>query len=188
MKKYVACLVALFFVFATLKTSAQDNTQHFHSRGALFGFGQKFNMDALYNPVFFQGAFSWQFDRKKRKNFLAFYLEPQFNLVNTERRMDIEFGTNVGLRYYQQVFSDLYFYETLSSGPHYITANLERQAKGFIFSDNLAVGLFKKLFPDRSLYLNLQAGVRHISNAGLKTPNWGVNTMNFMVGFSNVGL
>jgi hypothetical protein len=72
----------------------------------------------------------------------------------------------------------------LGSGPHFITADLPRQAKGFIFSDNLAVGFFKGVNQKKGLFLNVQFRVRHISNAGLKLPNAGVNTLNVLVGLS----
>jgi hypothetical protein len=156
--------------------------------GTLLGYGHKFNIDAVYNPIFFQSTFSWQFGRKKRNHFFAFCVEPQFNLVETYEPLDVEYGINVGLRYYQRLLSDLYLYETLSSGPHYITASLEQQAKGFIFSDNLAFGCFKRISSKKSLFLHFQTSVRHISNAGLKSPNWGVNTLNFLIGFSRIRL
>jgi hypothetical protein len=74
----------------------------------------------------------------------------------------------------------------LGSGPHYITADLPRQANVKIFSDNIDFGLFRQLNKNKPLFLNLQFRVRHISNAGLKLPNSGVNTLNVLVGLSNL--
>ena len=135
---------------------------------------------------FFAGDFSWQFGKGERKKFLAFYLEPQFNLVATVKPVDIEFGTNIGLRYYQQLSSTFLLYQMLGSGPHFITADLPRQAKGFIFSDNLAFGFFREIRSKKALYLHFQFRVRHISNAGIKLPNAGVNTLNLLVGLSRL--
>jgi hypothetical protein len=165
---------------------AQDSPQKFKSAGAIVGYGHQINIETKYNPIFFAGDLSWQFGKERRKHFLAFYLEPQFNLVATVRPLDIEFGSNIGLRYYEQLSPGLYIYQMLGSGPHYITADLPRQAKGFIFSDNLAFGLFRQLNKNKPLFLNLQFRVRHISNAGLKLPNSGVNTLNILVGLSNL--
>jgi hypothetical protein len=179
------CLSALFFSFLFFsQIKAQDSSFRFKSSGGLIGYGHEINIDTRYNPVFFMGDFSWQFGKTKRTDFLAFYLEPQFNLVATVRPLDIEFGTNIGLRYYQQLSPKFYLYQMLGSGPHFITADLPRQAKGFIFSDNLALGFFKELNTKKSLFLNVQFRVRHISNAGLKLPNAGVNTLNLLVGLS----
>ena len=177
------------FIFSMLQitSKAQEPVQRFKSSGALIGYGHEINIDTRYNPIFFAGDFSWQFGKTKRTDFLAFYIEPQFNLVATTRPVDIEFGTNIGLRYYQQLSSKLYLYQMLGSGPHFITADLPTQAKGFIFSDNLAIGIFKEINQRKSLFLNLQFRVRHISNAGLKLPNSGVNTLNVLLGFSRFG-
>lgn len=175
------------FIFSLLlhaSTNAQDASSRFKSAGAVVGYGHEINIDTRYNPIFFAGDFSWQFGKEKRKDFLSFYMEPQFNLVATVRPLDIEFGTNIGLRYYQQLSPKIYLYQMLGSGPHFITADLPHQAKGFIFSDNLAVGFYKQVNEKKSLFLNFQFRVRHISNAGLKLPNSGVNTLNVLVGLA----
>lgn len=143
----------LLFICAT--AIAQDSTQKFKTAGAIVGYGHQINIETRYNPIFFAGDFSWQFGKERKKNFLALYLEPQFNLVATVRPLDIEFGSNIGLRYYEQLSPGLYLYQMLGSGPHYITADLPRQAKGFIFSDNLAFGLFRQLNKNKPLFLNL---------------------------------
>lgn len=174
--------ISFFLLYAM--THAQDSSFRFRSAGGIVGYGHEINIDTRYNPIFFAGDFSWQFGKEKRNEFLAFYLEPQFNLVATVRPLDVEFGTNVGLRYYQQLSSKFYLYQMLGSGPHFITADLPHQAKGFIFSDNLAVGFYKQINSKKPLFLNFQFRVRHISNAGLKLPNSGVNTLNVLVGLA----
>lgn len=174
----------LFFFLFFSKTQAQDSSLRFKSAGAIVGYGHQINIDTRYNPIYFAGDFSWQFAKKRSRRFLAFYMEPQFNLVATVRPLDEEFGTNIGLRYYQQLSNKFYLYQMLGSGPHFITANLPHQAKGFIFSDNLAVGFYQQLNEKKSLYLNCQFRVRHISNAGLKLPNSGVNALNVLVGLA----
>ena len=176
----------LFFFLHSFRTNAQDSCYRFKSAGGLIGYGHEINIDTRYNPIFLMGDFSWQFGKTKRNDFLAFYLEPQFNLVATIRPVDIEFGANIGLRYYQQLSPKFYLYQMLGSGPHFITADLPRQARGFIFSDNLVVGFFKEVDQKRSLFLNFQFGVRHISNASTKQPNAGVNSLQVMVGLSRL--
>ncbi len=102
-----------------------------------------------------------------------------------EESPDYEFGLNGGLRNYIRVNPNFYFYQMLGSGPHYISAVLTKQANGFIFSDNLAVGIYKRINKN-SLFLNLQLGIRHISNADLKMPNRGVNSFNILVGLGKI--
>lgn len=181
--KGLCTLIAFLLVFS-FTINAQDTTGRFHSKGAITGIGFQLNIDRRYSPIYFAGDFSWQFGKKPRKDFLAFYLEPQFNLVLTQRPLDYEFGTNIGLRYYQQLSPKMYLYQMLGSGPHYYSADLPRQAPGFIFSDNLAAGLYTRISARKRLFLNTQVRIRHISNAGIKLPNAGVNTFNVLVGIA----
>ena len=98
------CLLLIIIVsIFNSSLQAQDSVYMFKSAGGVIGYGHQINLETRYNPVFFAGDFSWQFGKKKRKEFVAFYLEPQFNLVATIRPVDIEFGSNIGIRYYQQL-------------------------------------------------------------------------------------
>jgi hypothetical protein len=63
----------------------------------------------------------------------------------------------------------------ISSGPHYVSAAPHRQSNGFVFSNNLSAGVNLRLY--KNLYADLRTGIRHISNAGIKIPNAGVNDM-----------
>ncbi len=108
---------------------------------------------------------------------------PQFNITkykvtnnSSKEESGFEFGLNVGIAA-RKTFRDgrMAAYLLLGSGPHYVSGVPERQAKGFIFSDNIITGLDVQL-SDR-LRLDLSGGIRHISNAGLKRPNGGVNNI-----------
>lgn len=187
------CFAFFTFILINKNVAAQKNSgtysdtinsvHRFKSAGAITGFGFCLDKDTYYQPVYFAGDFSWSFKRTNQPHFWAWYFEPQFNLVHTIRPWDIEFGTNLGIRHYARINPGFYFYQMLGSGPHFITADIKRQSKGFIFSDNLAVGIYKQL-SKKPLFLNLQLRLRHISNAGLKRPNGGINTFNFIVGLS----
>jgi hypothetical protein len=177
-------------IFATLicllcseLIQAQTSLHRFKSAGAITGYGFGENTNTRYQPIFFAGDFSYQFNNKVKKDFLAWYIEPQFNLVLTNKPLDYEFGTNLGLRNYIRINPNFYFYQMIGSGPHYISATVERQAQGYIFSDNLAIGSYSRI-NKKSLFLNLQFRLRHISNAGLKRPNGGINTFNILVGLA----
>lgn len=139
-----------------------------------------------YQVLYFTGDYSRSFRAPNKPSFLSYYFEPQFNLVRTmQQSLDYEFGLNGGIRNYIRVNPDLYFYQMLGSGPHYISAVLVKQANGFIFSDNLAIGIYKRINKN-SLFLNLQFGIRHISNADLKFPNRGVNSFNILIGLGKI--
>ncbi|HEU4470256.1 MAG TPA: acyloxyacyl hydrolase [Flavisolibacter sp.] len=161
----------------------ETEPRRFKTSGAMVGFGNAFSDNTYYKIFYFAGDFSWSFSKPRKKDFLAWYAEPQVNPVRTRRPWDIEFGVNLGLRNYIKINEGLYLYQMIGAGPHYMSARLERQARGFIFSDNFAVGAFTKL-NKKNLLLNLQFRMRHLSNANLKLPNRGINSYNFLVGLS----
>ena len=170
---------------------AVQTPKHFETLGGLMGWGNSFSKNTNYQVYFFMTDYSRSFKVPKKKDFVAWYAEPQFNLVRSsylpkgEIMHDFEFGLNLGIRNYVKVSDGFYFYQMLGSGPHYISAPVRRQANGFIFSDNLALGGMIRL-PQENLVLNLQYVQRHISNANLKAPNGGVNFYDFVVGISRI--
>ena len=195
MKRNQLIALAIPFIFC-LKINAQsnqnvENQNHFKTVGGLVGWGNSFSKNTNYQVYYFMADYSRSFKVPKKKDFVAWYAEPQFNLVRdsytptSEINHDYEFGLNLGIRNYVKINDGFYFYQMLGSGPHYISAKVGRQASGFIFSDNLAIGSFLRL-TKKNLFLDIQYVQRHISNANLKSPNGGVNSYNFTVGLSRI--
>jgi hypothetical protein len=187
MKSKMSFLVLVMIILCNTAIAQKDTSiKRFKTAGGITGFGKAVNTDTRYEVFYFAGDFSWSFRKiPKKKVFLSWYFEPQFNLVRTPRPLDIEFGANLGLRNYIRINNNFLLYQMLGSGPHFITAEVSRQANGFIFSDNLALGSFVRL-SEKDLFLNLQFKIRHLSNAELKNPNAGINTWNVMVGLSKL--
>jgi|AntRauTorckE5430_2_1112549.scaffolds.fasta_scaffold05439_2 hypothetical protein len=92
-----------------------------------------------------------------------------------------EAGLNMGFRYQAQLTEHWLFGAAIGSGPHYISLNTESQAPGFIFSDNFELG-FSYLPPNKDWGINLRARFRHISNAGFKYPNLGLDNLFVILG------
>src|SRR5688500_16938602 len=154
--KMISIVIVIMFACNTAISQSDTSIKRFKTAGGITGFGKAVNTDTRYQPIYFAGDFSWSFRKvPKKKVFLSWYFEPQFNLVRTPRPLDIEFGANLGLRNYIRINKHFLLYQMLGSGPHYISAEVTRQANGFIFSDNLAVGSFIRLNP-RDLFMNLQ--------------------------------
>ena len=133
-----------------------------------------------YTPFTMLGSFSvWQKGRGQ------IYGEGQLTqAINSfTLKTDYEFGMNLGFRYRLPLSPKTSFSAAIGSGPHYITVETRRQARGFIFSDNIELG-FHQYVPSEDLQLNIKARYRHISNAGLKSPNGGIDNMLIVVGVS----
>jgi hypothetical protein len=190
MKRNLFYHVIIFFIFCS-QVHAQDTTSTtlFKTIGAVAGWGNSMMKGTGYQIYYIVGDYSSSFKVPRKKDFLAWYAEPQFNFVKGDStkkgRLDYEFGLNLGIRNYVKINDGFYFYQMLGSGPHYISAKVGRQASGFIFSDNLALGTLLRL-NRKGLFLNFQYVQRHISNAGLKDPNGGVNSYNFVIGLSRL--
>lgn len=115
-------------------------------------------------------------DLKKRGNdHLYWYAEPQLVLVTYSDGSgpDWEAGLNAGLMYQVALGKGWFATAAIGTGPHYVTVETPLQARGFIFSDNFEAGFIAPLGPD--VQLHLRCRFRHISNAGLKNPNKGID-------------
>ena len=188
MKRKLFFPLLILLIFCT-EINAQNSAalKHFRTAGVLVGWGNSMMKGTGYQVYYDIGDYSRSFKVPKKKDFVAWYAEPQFNFVKADSTkkgsIDYEFGINLGIRNYVKINDGFYFYQMLGSGPHYISAKVGRQASGFIFSDNLALGTLLRL-NQKGLFLNFQYVQRHISNAGLKAPNGGVNSYNFVIGVS----
>lgn len=135
-----------------------------------------------YQVLFFQLQYYWGFLNREKWG-LDLLVQPQYNLTKFRHIDNIaneingyEFGVNAGVLIKRVLLGEvLYLYGLISSGPHYVSGTPERQADGFIFSDNFLLGLNVKLL--ENLFFDFRSGFRHISNAGLNHPNGGVNDL-----------
>ena len=125
-------------------------------------------------PLYHFGAFS-------------LYAEGQFTRADNllTRELEFVFGLNGGIRY--QVNLNRYFEvnAAIGSGPQFISLETRLQARGFIFSDNFELG-FSFYLPAARTSFNIKGRFRHISNAGLKRPNWGIDNLFLIVGVGTV--
>lgn len=129
----------------------------------------------LFNtPIYSFGAFT-------------LYGETQFTQAfNTLKRVvDYEFGWNGGIRYQTHLAKHLQLTAAIGSGPHYISVETRNQANGFIFSDNFELG-FTYAFPTADTLLHMKGRFRHVSNAGLKLPNYGIDNLFLVIGLGSI--
>jgi len=143
-----------------------------------------------YNVTFYQLQYYFSLSRKRAFG-IDLLVQPQYNLTkykmyddddSTEYLKGHELGLNLGFLFRKNTFSNrLSFYLSISSGPHYVSGTPHRQSNGFVFANNLTAGLNIQVY--KSLYADIRTGIRHISNAGMKIPNAGVNDLTVNEGF-----
>ncbi len=123
--------------------------------------------------------------KKKRSAEWDILVQPQYNInryglypesVSSDFLNGFEFGLNMGVLYRRHLsILPVDWYVSLSSGPHYASGTPHRQMSGFLFSNNLFAGANLKLY--RNIYADVRFGLRHMSNAGTRLPNAGVNNV-----------
>lgn len=93
-----------------------------------------------------------------------------------------ELALNIGLKFSLKTESNWKPYGLISSGPMIASTASERMAKGFAFSDVLAVGTQFKI--SQTVLLDLRYALRHNSSAGINRPNFGHNSGGIETGIS----
>ena len=114
----------------------------------------------------------------------SIYAEGQFTFAPLTEDVPTayEFGANLGVRFQTELAPKFVMVAGIGSGPHFITVETSMQADGFIFSDNFELGFSYYLNEEYKTALCLKGRFRHISNAGLMLPNWGIDNFFLVLG------
>ena len=191
MKKRVFLLLIILFSFQSF---AQEDQQKKILKEVGFwpGFGygnsSKNLPEGNYQPFYFLFHIGlWPFsDNTFLKEHFQFYLEPQYNyvqLVSTSATVsEHEFGLNIGAKYIYPIYKQLDLFMYISTGPHSFSATTQRQAPGYLFSDNMGIGAYYHFTKKLAGVFTFR--IRHMSNADTRQPNNGINTDNFHLGIS----
>jgi hypothetical protein len=137
-----------------------------------------------YAPILVQGNLRIPLLNNETRNQVTLLVQPQFNPVGNlpgQSQFTWEAGVNFGIAYEFLISEQIgILYAGAGIGPHFINIETNHQANGFIFSDNLFVGMHQ-FVGNRSWFLTYEIKLRHISNAGLQNPNAGID--NVFLGF-----
>lgn len=131
-----------------------------------------------YNPLLIQANFRLPLIKNNGLHQATLYVTPQFNPVLPIPGYDkflFETGVNLGIAYEYYVPNKAILFFGAGVGPHYINIVTNKQANGFIFSDNVFAGVHQIISP--KWMVTYQVKLRHISNAGLQKPNGGIDNL-----------
>lgn len=204
-KKLVFVFVLLNFVVFCHTCLAQDTLFNGakHKMGFLAGNGIQYigqllgnnnHNIALKTTYYYQITFyqlQYYYAVLRRKTFgIDILMQPQYNTTKYKKYRDAdqteylpgyEAGLNFGFLFRTNTGSDKWsFYLLISSGPHYLSDTPVRQSNGFVFSNNFCAGVNVRLY--KSIYFDIRPGIRHVSNAGFKVPNAGINDITLAEG------
>ncbi len=190
--KVVCALVILVAVVApVIPANADTGTGQtacpLFETGVMAGYGVGNIPEGKYRPllmVWHIGFKLKQFSSREpetKRDTLFLFLEPQVN-PSFSPATNVEFGIGCGLKYRHHITERVSAYCMVSVGPQWMSLQTKKQADGFLFSDMAGVGL-SVLITERSA-IDLEFRGRHLSNAGLKLPNGGINSCVGVVGYS----
>ena len=159
----------------------------FSELGVYTGVGYGNVVEGHYIPIFFivhmgMDMKRWFPSLQSHRGTLSLFFEPQFASTAPESQNGVEFGIGVGLKYAYPI-GDLYSVYVLGSvGPHVMSLKTEDQANGFIFNDTVGLGMNYMISPGTAI--DIQCRLRHLSNAGIKEPNYGIENLIGLIGYS----
>jgi hypothetical protein len=181
--------IFFFCAFSAIQLQAQNNVpiNKLKSFGILVSqavVGESLPEGPSYAPTLIQGNLRIPLLTNETRHQLTLLVQPQFNPVGNlpgQPQFTWEAGVNLGLAYEYLIHENVgILYAGAGIGPHFINVETSQQANGFIFSDNLFVGMHQ-FVGNRSWFLTYELKLRHISNAGLQNPNAGID--NVFLGF-----
>lgn len=201
MLKYIIVLLSVVFYQTAIAQVFKEN--HRIKIGLMYGWAdQSPYKEADYSWESNQFKLQFSYLLKKGRIFdYELLFEPQvnitkfrqfnqsLNLTEEERKANrvvdqehlLEYGITNGLLLRHHLTKYLSTYGIISFGTLYLGDSTARLAKGFNFASQLSLGISIQTFKNTSF--DFRAGMRHLSNAGLRSPNSGVNTFHVETGF-----
>lgn len=182
----IVCITGFLAVFSA---KAKDDTykDEFVNRRT-FGFClqqgipfYRFPEGRSYKPTGLMGVYHQPFFKAKRLVNVAIDLMPQL-WFSKAKIAGIEIGLNTTLNLNIQIKRNSILSFHLGSGVHFFGMDTERQAQGFIFSDNVLISYKHQITLKnyKRIDIGCITGFRHLSNLGTQKPNHGID--NIIVG------
>jgi len=166
---------------------AKTQNTFFSELGFYAGAGYGEVVEGPYIPIFFVVHMGMDMKRwfpslQGHRGTLSLFFEPQFGIAPVNKQNGVEFGIGVGLKYAYPIGDSYSVYILGSVGPHVMSLKTQDQADGFIFNDTIGLGTAFKISPGSAI--NIECRLRHLSNAGIKEPNYGIENLIGLVGYS----
>lgn len=146
------------------------------------GYGYaKVNEQADYHSYPLLVDFSFAIPRNHPESRLQFQLEPLIAYAS-QPSSNAEVGGSFFLKY-RVLTGKFQPYLKVGSGIIYLSQDFQEQATNFNFASSLAVGF--SCLVQKEWGVALEARYRHVSNAGFKEPNSGVDSRIFLLGLTH---
>jgi hypothetical protein len=207
-KKYKLYLILFINILVSLQLLAQNESRSLRI-GVDYGIGKQpffpfSSRDYNYNVKGYKVLINYHFKKAKRLSYELqiepgiysarhqllneYFIQPkdgtnylELREIFTKEKTITEYALNVGMVVRYNLKGRFSFFVLGSIGPMISDTETERLAKGFAFSDIIALGAGYKV---GKIMFEIRPGLRHVSNANLKQPNSGHNSSNIDFGIS----
>lgn len=198
-------LLFLFYIILIINTLCYSQEKNNNFRiGLNYGFGSDLkNSNYTYTNQYYKLQLYYKLKKTKWLEY-EILLQPEINFAthqllnlyfvkpeeaNFQQKRDEftklknirEYILNIGFLVRKPLTNSFSIYVLGSVGPLIIDTETERLAKGFAFSDVIALGI---TFQTKTFSLDIRPSLRHLSNAGLQGKNAGFNTKNIEFGIA----
>ncbi|HAX92757.1 MAG TPA: hypothetical protein DCY25_02210 [Bacteroidales bacterium] len=188
LKCIVIILIFLSSIYFPGQAEVAAQTQEKESRyelGFITGAGTGRIAEGHYNVLLLAAHLGYNLKTApyglERSGIFSLFIEPQANPI-FEPRSDYEAGIGLGAQYLYSLTKKFNPYILASAGPHYLSLNSTDQAPGFNIL--LTAGAGSYYYLDSKTAINIGWRFRHISNAGMRRPNIGINMHCGVIGLS----
>lgn len=185
MKRFLMLLLGCFVLFSGVHAQKDElRSRHVNQRtmGFMFQYGHYFYLlpeGNTYRPLLLGGTIHLPVSEAKKRFAYGVDFVPHVGFSVTDK-LNFEFGMNLYLNANLAISRNSLLSFNVGAGPHYIDMITRRQINGFIFSTNfLAAYKYRYQYENNFYEIAFFSGLRHISNAQLKTPNIGINNLIF---------
>lgn len=154
--------------------------------GSGYAWGHLKHTDASFSaiPAFVRVGFDMNplFGMRESGSTLQFALEPFVNAV-TKPDSGVEAGLDFFIRYLHPLSPSVKLVSEIGSGPMYLSIDTEEQGdSGFNFLNQFGLGAQVAVGEKSALTLGYR--FRHLSNAGTRQPNSGINSNALVISYS----
>ena len=176
--------IGILYGFASQNTILKQDSDYTY-KSDIFKFSSHFNiysknrhaLELSVEPSYYKSK------HESLNYWHAFYTSSETPDLYREQYMKLkdveEYVLNLGVIYRFCLLSDLSVYALGNVGPMYIDTDTEMLKKGFAFSDIFALGTNYKM---NKISFDVKCMIRHVSNANLQKPNYGLNSVGFEFG------
>lgn len=188
----IICITSFLAVFSVQAKNDQYKNEFVNRKTFGFCLQQgipyyKFPEGRSYKPTGLIGVYHQPLFKAKRLVNVAIDLMPQL-WFSKAKIAGIEIGLNMTFNLNIQIKRNSILAFHMGSGVHYFGMETERQAEGFIFSDNVLASYKHQitLKNKKRIDIGCIAGFRHLSNLDTRKPNHGINNIIIGICFDRV--